>query len=73
MTLTSQTSQMKTRNTYRRWNSNNIWMVIINAEDGNYQEHEIEASSYNEAEAKAEAIAQDSMVDVTFIEIYKNY
>ena len=72
MTITSQTSQIRTRNNYRRWNAYNIYMVIINAEDGNYQEHEIEANSFAEAEAKAQTIAAANMIDVTFIEIYKN-
>ena len=41
------------------------------SEDGNYQEFEIEASSETEAHAKADSIAQSSMVDVTYIEVYK--
>ena len=73
MTITSQTSQICTRNYNRRWNTSSIYMVIINAEDGNYKEHEVEASSEAEAEAKANQIAAENMIDVTFIEIYKNY
>jgi len=46
-------------------------MVIVNAEDGCYEEHEILASSEQEAHAKADVIAQNSMVDITFVEVYK--
>jgi hypothetical protein len=45
--------------------------VVINAEDGNYQEIEIEADSFQEAEAKANAIAHETMTDIIYIEIYK--
>ena len=49
----------------------NIYSVIVNAEDGNYREFEIEAPSESAAIILADAIAQDCMVDVTFVEVYR--
>ena len=48
-----------------------MYNVVVNGEDGNYQEYEIEASSEAEAHAKAEYIAQSNMIDVIYIEVYK--
>lgn len=50
--------------------SSNLYQVIINGEDGEYIEYEIEADSHSEASAKAEALAADSFVDISYIEVY---
>lgn len=50
--------------------SNNLYQVVINGEDGEYIEYEIEADSHSEASAKAEALAADSFVDISYIEVY---
>lgn len=50
--------------------SSNIYQVVINGEDGEYLEYEIEADSHSEASAKAEALAADSFVDISYIEVY---
>jgi hypothetical protein len=72
MTTIFQTSAINSQFGYRRnRRASNIYSVVINAEDGNYQEFEIEASSETEAHAKADSIAQSSMIDVTYIEVYK--
>ena len=71
MTTISQTSVINARSYGRCRQAQNLYMVVINAEDGNYQEHEIEAASYSEAEAKAKAIAHETMTDIIYIEIYK--
>ena len=72
MTTNIKTSSINAQYGYgRNRRTSNIYNVIINAEDGNYQEFEIEASSDAEAHAKADRIAQSSMIDVTYIEIYK--
>lgn len=71
MTTSVQTSVIKTRPYNRSRQAKSLYNVVVNAEDGNYQEYEIEASSFAEAEAKANAIAHDTMTDITFIEIYK--
>ncbi len=70
MTTISQTSVINARS-YGRKHSQNLYNVVINAEDGNYQEIEIEADSFQEAEAKANAIAHETMIDIIYIEIYK--
>lgn len=72
MTTIIQTSAINSQFGYRKnRRASNIYNVVINAEDGNYQEIEIEASSEAEAHAKADNIAQSSMIDVTYIEVYK--
>lgn len=72
MTTIIQTSAINSQFGFRRnRRANNIYSVVINAEDGNYQEYEIVASSEAEAHAKADSIAQSSMIDVTYIEVYK--
>lgn len=50
--------------------SSNLFQVVINGEDGEYIEYEIEADSHSEASAKAEALAADSFVDISYIEVY---
>lgn len=50
--------------------SSNLYQVVINGEDGDYIEYEIEADSHSEASAKAEALAADSFVDISYIEVY---
>ena len=50
--------------------SSNLYQVVINGEDGEYIEYEIEADSHSEARAKAEALAADSFVDISYIEVY---
>ncbi len=72
MTTTIQTSEISTKfNSRRNRRSTSLYNVIVNGEDGNYQEYEIEASSDAEANAKANEIAQRCMIDVTFVEVYK--
>lgn len=50
--------------------SSNLYQVVINGEDGEYIEYEIEAYSHSEASAKAEALAADSFIDISYIEVY---
>ena len=50
--------------------SSNLYQVVINGEDGEYIEYGIEADSHSEASAKAEALAADSFVDISYIEVY---
>lgn len=50
--------------------SSNLYQVVINGEDGEYIEYEIEADSHSEASAKTEALAADSFVDISYIEVY---
>lgn len=50
--------------------SSNLYQVVINGEDGEYIEYEIEADSHSEASAKAEALAADSFIDISYIEAY---
>ena len=50
--------------------SSNLYQVVINGEDGEYLEYEIEADSHSEVSAKAEALAADSFVDISYIEVY---
>lgn len=50
--------------------SSNLYQVVINGEDGEYIEYEIEADSHSEASAKAEALAADSFVDISYTEVY---
>lgn len=50
--------------------SSNLYQVVINGEDGEYIEYEIEADIHSEASAKAEALAADSFVDISYIEVY---
>lgn len=50
--------------------SSNLYEVVINGEDDEYIEYEIEADSHLEASTKAEALAADSFVDISYIEVY---
>ena len=50
--------------------SSNLYQVVINGEDGEYIEYEIEADSHSEASAKAEALAADRFIDISYIEVY---
>lgn len=50
--------------------SSNLYQVVIYGEDGEYIEYEIEADSHSEASAKAEALAADSFIDISYIEVY---
>lgn len=50
--------------------SSNLYQVVINGEDGEYIEYEIEADSHSEASAKVEALAADSFIDISYIEVY---
>ena len=50
--------------------SSNLYQVVINGEEGEYAEDEIEAEGDSEASAKAEALAADSFVDISYIEVY---
>lgn len=50
--------------------SSNLYQVVINGEDSEYIEYEIEADSHSEASAKAEALAADSFIDISYIEVY---
>lgn len=50
--------------------SSNLYQVVINGEDGEYIEYEIEADSHSEASAKAEALAAERFVDISYIEVY---
>lgn len=50
--------------------ASNLYQVVFNEEDGEYIEYEIEADSHSEASAKAEVLAADSFVDISYIEVY---
>lgn len=71
MTTSIQTSVFNTQTISRRKRSS-IYTVVVNGEDGNYKEFEIEASSEPEARQKADSIAMSCMIDVTYVEVYKN-
>jgi hypothetical protein len=72
MTTVYQTSAITSQQGFRRHGrANSIYQVVVNAEDGNYQEFEIEAASEAEAHAKADAIAMGTMTDILYIEVYK--
>ena len=47
----------------------NIYQVVVNGEDGEYTEFEIEAKNENEAQAIAERLAAESMVNIMYIEV----
>ena len=71
MTTVSQTSEIISRPYNRSRRGQQLYKVVVNAEDGNYQEYEIEASSLAEAESMANEIAYQEMTDITYVEIYK--
>lgn len=70
MTTTIQTQAFDIQSIGRRKRTA-IYSVVVNGEDGNYQEFEIEAYSDQEAHSKADSIAQRCMIDVTYVEVYK--
>jgi hypothetical protein len=70
MTTTIQTSAINIQLSHRSRRTN-AYSIIINGEDGNYQEYEVEAASDREAHAKADSLAQENMIDVTYVEVYK--
>jgi len=71
MTTSIQTSTLHSQFSHSRSRENSIYSVVINGEDGNYQEYEIEAGSDMEAHRKADSIAQRCMIDITYVEVYK--
>lgn len=70
MTTSIQTPAFHFQNVIRRRRTT-TYQVIVNGEDGYYKEFEVEASSQTEANSKAEAIAHQCMIDVTFVEVYE--
>jgi hypothetical protein len=70
MTTTIQTSAFNSQLPHSRRRVS-IYSVVINGEDGNYQEYEVEAANDQEAQMKADSIAQQSMIDITYVEVYK--
>lgn len=70
MTTTIQTSAFNSQLPHNRRRVSS-YSVIINGEDGNYQEYEVEAANDQEAQMKADSIAQQSMIDITYVEVYK--
>lgn len=72
MTTNIQTSAISLQTGFRSSRrTSGIFSVVVNGEDGNYQDYEIEAASEAEAHAKANVIAQESMIDVTYVEVYR--
>ena len=47
-----------------------IYLVGVNGEECEYAEYEVEADSYAEATAMAENLAADSMINISYIEVY---
>lgn len=70
MTTTIQTSAISFQSVSRH-SRLSTYSVIVNGEDGDFQEFEIEATSDEEAHGKANDIALNSMTDVTYVEVYK--
>ena len=72
MTHTSLYSEFLSINENRSrkaFHSKNIYQVVVNGEDGEYAEFEIEAKSQEQAEAIAERLAAESMVNIMYIEV----
>ena len=63
ITITSQFTSQRVRSSY--------FTVIVNDFDGESREYEISASSEQEASSKAERIAQNEGMQVSYIEVYK--
>ena len=64
ITITSRfTTATRERNTY--------YTVVVNDFDGDSKEYEISAQSEQEASRKAENIAQNEGIQVSYIEVYK--
>ena len=55
---------------HRRINKD-LYMVIVNGEEGEYYEYEIEAESYAQASEIAESLAADNLVNIQYIEAYR--
>lgn len=70
MTTSIQTSAFNSQSIIRRRRVSQ-YSVVVNGEDGNYKEFEIEATSETEAHNKANDIALNCMIDVTYVEVYK--
>ena len=70
MTTISQKQIISTRPWMPSHLVKHYYQLIINGEDGNYEEHEIEATSFEEAEALAQSYANESSLDITFVELY---
>lgn len=70
MTTSIQTSVFNTP-TISRHRRASQYSVVVNGEDGNYREFEIEAYTDTEAHHKADEIALECMIDVTYVEVYK--
>jgi len=71
MTTLTQTSVIKTQPSRHFRGAQSLYQVVVNAEDGNYEQFEIEAASFSEAEQLANVMAHETMTDIIFIEIYK--
>lgn len=70
MTTISQKQIISTRPWMSSPYVKHYYQLIINFEDGNFEDMEIEATSFEEAEAKAEIYANESGSDVTYLELY---
>ena len=53
-----------------RYSSSNLFMIVINGEDGESHEYEVEAGSYAEAKKQGDRLAAN-MVDIQYIEVYQ--
>lgn len=71
MTTLTQTSVIKTQPSRHFRGARSLYQIVVNAEDGNYEQFEIEAASFSEAEQLANVMAHETMTDIIFIEIYK--
>lgn len=70
MTTSIQTSAFSTMAKTRR-NRNKFWQMVINEEDGNFQQFEIEAPTYEEAYEQANSLAMMTGADLTYVELYE--
>ena len=71
MTTSIQTSAFNSQFGKRSGRRTGFYQVVVNGEDGNYQEYEIEASSESDAREQADRIAQNDMMDVIYVEVYR--
>ena len=71
MTTSIQTSAIISQFGKRTGRRTGFYQVVVNGEDGNYQEYEIEASSEADAREQADRIAQSEMMDVIYVEVYR--
>lgn len=44
--------------------------MVVNGDEGEYAEYEVEADSYAKATAMAENLAADSMINISYIEVF---